>query len=137
MTKHSRWVCCCYCGEGIWLESQREEDLRRSGSSFYCLWGHSQAFLETPVENERDQLRRERDRLKQQAARLHDEIERERTNAAFANRCAAARGQVTKLKNRAAAGLCPCCNRSFTNLLRHMATKHEGYEIETKEGPKP
>ena len=39
-------------------------------------------------------------------------------------RASAARGQVTKLKNRAAAGVCPCCNRQFQNLKNHMATKH-------------
>jgi hypothetical protein len=31
---------------------------------------------------------------------------------------------VTRLKNRAAAGLCTCCNRSFQNLRKHMEIKH-------------
>ena len=25
----------------------------------------------------------------------------------------------------AKAGTCPCCNRTFTNLARHMASKHK------------
>tara|TARA_Y100000310_G_scaffold338946_1_gene430083 strand:- start:1163 stop:1354 length:192 start_codon:yes stop_codon:yes gene_type:complete len=37
------------------------------------------------------------------------------------------KGQVTKLKNRAKAGVCPCCNRTFQNLSRHMETKHPDF----------
>lgn len=40
---------------------------------------------------------------------------------------AAARGQATKLKNRIKNGVCPCCNRSFTNLRRHIANQHPDY----------
>jgi hypothetical protein len=29
-------------------------------------------------------------------------------------------------------GVCPCCNRSFTNLRRHMTTKHPEYPKEPK-----
>ena len=36
----------------------------------------------------------------------------------------AAKGQISKLKKRASAGVCPCCNRSFQNLRRHMGNKH-------------
>lgn len=42
----------------------------------------------------------------------------------------AARGQVTRLKNRAAAGVCPCCNRTFHQLVRHMAAKHPDFAAE-------
>ncbi len=46
-------------------------------------------------------------------------------NAAHAERSrAAARGQVTKLKNRIKAGVCPFCNRQFQNLKKHMESKH-------------
>lgn len=31
------------------------------------------------------------------------------------------------LRNRAAAGVCPCCNRTFEQLGRHMTTKHPEY----------
>ena len=30
----------------------------------------------------------------------------------------------TRLKNRVGKGVCPCCNRSFANLKRHMASQH-------------
>lgn len=39
-------------------------------------------------------------------------------------RVRAYKGQMTKLRKRIANGVCPCCNRTFTNLARHMASQH-------------
>lgn len=36
--------------------------------------------------------------------------------------------KLSKVKCRVKNGVCPCCNRSFTNLRRHMATKHKDYK---------
>jgi len=81
--------------------------------------------------SEADELRRERDRLKQDAARLEDNAKRERELREAAERSASARkGVITRLKNRAAAGVCPCCNRSFQNLRNHMSAKHPGFVAE-------
>ena len=118
----------CYkCGIEFGLPKSFIENRRKDQNSFWCPNGHSQCFSESLA----DQLRRERDRLKQQIAQKDDEIARQRNLRDEADRkAAAARGQVTKLKNRAKAGLCPCCNRHFTNLERHMASKHKT-EMET------
>jgi DNA repair exonuclease SbcCD ATPase subunit len=43
-------------------------------------------------------------------------------------RLSAQKAQTTKARKRAAAALCPCCNRSFVQLRRHMETKHPGYD---------
>lgn len=135
-----RWANCYRCQEPIWLEKAHEAVLRRSRATFHCLWGHGQVFAES--ETEADKLRRERDRLKQEAARLEEEKrgawatanrQRELREAAE-RRASAARGQVTRLKNRAAAGVCPCCNRTFSDLQRHMATKHKGFIAEPVDG---
>ena len=40
---------------------------------------------------------------------------------------AAAKGQQTKLKKRIANGVCPCCNRTFSELQRHMKRQHPEY----------
>ena len=83
------------------------------------------------TESEADQLRRERDRLKQQLAQKDDEIRVQRDCREAAERSASARkGQITKLKKRAAAGVCPCCNRSFENLRRHIDSQHPGFVAE-------
>lgn len=45
----------------------------------------------------------------------------------------AAVGQVTKLKNRVGHGVCPCCNRSFGNLARHIESEHPTFIAEAAE----
>ena len=49
----------------------------------------------------------------------------------------ATKGVVTRLKKRAIAGVCPCCNRTFQQLAAHMAHKHPDYkqpEVKGTEG---
>ena len=83
-------------------------------------------------------LRRERDRLNQRLAMKDDElrakdqdIEEEREKKNLARRQTRAyKGQVTKIKNRVGKGVCPCCNRQFVNLQRHMDSKHPDYSTE-------
>lgn len=94
--------------------------------SFYCPYGHPNHYPKG--ETEEQKLRRERDRLFQRLAQKDDEITRQRElREAAERRTAAARGQVTKIKNRVGHGVCPCCNRTFENLARHMASKHADY----------
>jgi len=100
--------------------------------SFYCTYGHQQHFAQG--ETEAEKLRRERDRLKQQAAFKDEMIANANRRALNAERTASARkGQITPLKNRAAAGVCPCCNRTFENIRRHMASKHPAFQVEAAE----
>lgn len=40
------------------------------------------------------------------------------------------KGALTKVKNRISKGVCPCCNRTFADLQRHMTTKHPKYASE-------
>jgi hypothetical protein len=48
-------------------------------------------------------------------------------------RASAARGQVTKIKNCVGHGICPCCNRTFENQSRHMASQHPTFTAEAAE----
>lgn len=36
--------------------------------------------------------------------------------------------RLRKVKDRVKNGVCPCCNRTFVNLQRHMHTKHPSYD---------
>lgn len=80
----------------------------------YCPNGHSWHYTGKSHEQ---QLRDERARV----LAIKDQLD------AAERRAAAARGQVTKMQNRIANGVCPCCHRSFANVSRHMASKHSGY----------
>lgn len=59
-----------------------------------------------------------------QIQRLHND----RTH--LKRKCSAIKGVATRIKRRVSAGVCPCCNRTFQCLARHMATKHPDYQQE-------
>lgn len=115
----------CWCSLEFAMPTRLYRSCRDDAKQcFYCPLGHSNVFRES----EADKLRRERDRLKQDQARLHDRIREEREAKEAVQRSANAyKGQATKLRNRAAAGVCPCCNRQFQNLHRHMKTQHPNF----------
>lgn len=114
------------CGTcGVWhaIPEVMYETKRADGGFWHCPNGHERGFREG--QKARDELRQERDLLKQQLAQKDDEIARQRQLREFEERrVAAAKGQITKLKKRAKAGLCPCCNRTFSNMAKHMQTCH-------------
>ena len=96
-------------------------DARRDdGRSFYCPNGHSLSYKGTRHKLERD-LKTAKDRAARERA-LRDQAEAS---------LRATKGVVTKQRKRlerVANGVCPCCNRSFRDLKRHMQTKHPDYE---------
>ena len=120
---------CGDCGvEFYFPESLNENNLKLGPKgTWYCPNGHGRHYSESLA----DTLRRERDRLQQRLAEKDDDIQRHRERAErLERRVSAAKGQVTRLKNRASKGVCPCCNRHFTDLERHMHTKHPGFVAE-------
>jgi hypothetical protein len=120
---------CAQCKEPFWLTAETGAALRRSNHTFHCPWGHENYYPKG--QSESDKLRLERDRLKQEQARLHQRITEERElREASERRVSAAKGRITRLKNRAATGHCPCCNRVFVDLLSHMKSKHADYEAQ-------
>lgn len=115
-------ITCYKCAIVFGVPLGHRERLMESTASFFCPNGHSQAYKESTT----DKLRRERDRLKQQLSQKDDEILRAQIDRKEAERVAkAAKAKIARLAKRAAAGLCPCCNRHFTDLQRHMASKHK------------
>jgi hypothetical protein len=96
---------------------QRQED----GQTFYCPNGDPRAYVEPEI----DRLRKETARL--QAAVLAKQAEaNQQRERYFAEQREHEKTQkkMTRLKKRTAAGVCPCCQRTFQQLSRHMKTKH-------------
>ena len=110
---------CCSCGITFtmpqWFFDRARED---NTVWFYCPQGHRQHYANSEVTKLREQLERAQTREKH----LQDQREAAERHAS------AMKGQVTRLKNRAKAGVCPCCNRSFVQLERHMKSKHPDFE---------
>lgn len=107
---------CCNCRMPFLMpKSFQKEALEDPSICFHCPQGHSQHYT-GPSEAQRLKKQLEIERLeheKQMQAntnRLLDEI----------NTRKKAERQLKRVHN----GVCPCCNRSFVNLQRHMKTKH-------------
>lgn len=110
---------CGECGTAFAIPRRLEEQRRRDHKTFYCPNGHSLIY-----------------RGKSKEEILQDDLERERRHQRTTLRLSAARGQVTKIKNRVAKGVCPCCNRWFPEdkMPRHLRTKHPGFVEDEREG---
>lgn len=124
---------CAQCKCEVWIPNELYSAAKASEKiGFHCAYGHPLVFPKG--ESEADKLRRERDRLAQRIAQKDDEITRQREmREAAERRASAARGQVTKIKNRVGHGVCPCCNRTFGNLASHMMNQHPNFIAEAAE----
>jgi hypothetical protein len=103
----------CWCGVHLAVPSGLYDEARRSGRGIYCPLGHTFVYSDTTAK----QLARAEGRLQATRDLLRAE---ERSHAAT-------RGHLTRQKKRVAAGVCPCCHRTFQQLARHMATKHPDF----------
>jgi hypothetical protein len=125
------WNTCFRCKCQMWIPDELNSSALRARGEipFFCAYGHKQYYIEG--ESEETKLRRERDRLTQRLAEKDDEIQRQRELRKTTERqLSASKGQVTKIKNRVGHGICPCCNRTFENLARHMGSKHPTFTAE-------
>lgn len=108
---------CINCGISFAMPQWFIDTRRKDKRLFYCPNGHNLSYNEGEADKLRKQLDTERQRV---------EMFR-RENQEKENSIRALKGQITKSRNRIAKGICPCCNRSFINLHRHMSTKHPDY----------
>lgn len=126
------WTTCWKCKERFGLADETEAMLRRSGKSFCCPWGHEAVFSPAPTEAEK--LRKELDAERRRRQSAEQSIEYQRQMRQQAERSASAyKGQATKLRKRTKAGVCPCCNRTFQQLARHMASQHPNFAPEAEQ----
>lgn len=121
-----------HCGECdcVFAMSQSKYNrCKEQGEGWHCPNGHSRVFTGSEVQKLRDELARERQAREQEKARLDSRITslREDRDSAL-KRESALKGAKTRLKNRIANGVCPCCTRSFSNVQKHMAHMHPEYK---------
>lgn len=118
-------VVTCWCGTVHAVPSElRDYQLRqhrdgRQVIEVYCPLGHTY----TPAgEGEAAKLQRRLQAEREAVARAR--AQRDQAEASLKAQKAA----TTRAKKRHAAAVCPCCQRSFVQLRRHMATKHPNYD---------
>lgn len=106
---------CCKCATPFLMTTRLNKSLRNSKDTFYCPFGHEQGYYgKNTTEKLKDEL---------EALRLEKQKERE----LLENKWLDEMNEKLKLQKqlkRVHKGTCPCCNRSFVNLKRHMETKH-------------
>jgi hypothetical protein len=118
-------ITCANCGCSFGIGKAFQDARRQDQRGFYCPNGHSN-YYPKPKRTEEDRLREQLD-----AARSVARSERERRESA--DRSARAyKGVATRVKNRAAHGVCPVpgCKRSFANVERHVAGQHPEFVAE-------
>ena len=102
LTALTCWVCGIEFALPHIIERKRAED----GKVFFCPNGDRISYGPSLLEQEKSRSR------SMEAQLTHERDQRE-----AAERSASAyKGRVTRLKNRAAAGVRPCCNRHFENV---------------------
>lgn len=120
---------CPTCGIVYGIPATFADDCRSSGKSYYCPNGHTLSWRDTDADKQRKRAERaekDRDYWQKEERRMREE----KTSAEHRER--AQKAAKTKLKNRIAKGVCPCCNRHFVNVERHMQTKHPEFATDAK-----
>jgi len=105
---------CCNCGVTFFVPTDLQQRALKDGRTFYCPNGHGQSYTES-----------ERDRLKKELTAAQAALQSANKRREWAEQDAkSVRAEHARLKQRAHAGVCPCCHRTFSNVARHMKTKH-------------
>lgn len=110
-------ISCCECGIVFAMPDYMKKWRLCDGGLFYCPNGHSQRYSES-------ELQRVQKKLADQTRIATQMAERARLAESSEE---AARKKLKRAEKRYAAGVCPCCNRKFQSLARHMSTKHPEY----------
>ncbi len=106
---------CCNCGMQFAMTTDYYNRRRKDRKSFYCPAGHAQYYTgKTEEQKLRDKLNKAQLDLQAESGRaiLLEQEKREIQNS------------YGKMRNRVKNGVCPCCTRTFQNLLNHMRTQH-------------
>lgn len=117
---------CCRCGILFAMPADYRQTLvNHPGRTFFCPAGHPQHYTgKTDAQRERergDRLERDLAAARARATAAEDQAQAsERSRRAL-------RAAHTRTKRRVAAGVCPCCNRTFADLAGHMTGQHPDY----------
>jgi len=128
---------CCNCGIAFAMTEEFKKDRLADKRSWYCPNGHCQHYLGKTDAQLRKEAEEKAAAAEENARRAMESLEwekqyskrlyREKENTE--NRLRSTKGVVTKLKKRAANGVCPCCSRTFSQLARHMANIHPEFVV--------
>lgn len=119
---------CCNCGITFGMPKDFQQHKIANKTSFYCPNGHAQSYVgqtdsQKAREAEAKALRLERDR----DYWMGEERKEREGRVAAEHRERAQKAAKTRLKNRVAKGVCPCCKRHFANVQKHIEGQHPDF----------
>lgn len=109
----------CYkCGVAFAMTTDFQRRKLNDRTNFYCPAGHEQHYTGTT----------EAQKLKMELERRDQMLSAAQARAAKAEdeRQAVSRSHK-KMRERVMNGVCPCCNRTFQNLMQHMKSEHPDF----------
>lgn len=117
-------ITCYKCGITFavpqYFKTKRQEDTE----TFWCPNGHNQAYVKSEAQKLREQLAEE----KRNSEWWQNVAKSRESQIKGANiQLGKVKAKLKRTEIRVSNGVCPCCNRSFTNVRRHMKTKHPDY----------
>jgi hypothetical protein len=112
---------CCACGVPFAAPDYLIRARRNDGQTLYCPNGHHLSWRETELDRVRKKLDEQTRTATQMAERAASAERAEQDALRSAQK---ANKELRRHQKRTAAGVCPCCNRTFQQLARHMKTKH-------------
>jgi len=107
------------CGFATLLPASFIKARKRDHATFYCPSCGSTRYY--PQKSDKEILE---EQIK--AANRGKELAERRAEAAVRS-ARAHKAAKTRLKNRIKNGVCPCCNRTFSNLHEHMMKQHPDF----------
>lgn len=114
-------VTCPECGVPYGLAEEFRAAREKDHRNWFCPNGHSLWFSDQDERAEAVRLKDQLDRQRVRETALRDQLDStERSRRAY-------KGKVTQIKRRVGRGVCPCCNRTFADLGRHMEGQHPEY----------
>lgn len=119
---------CGECGIVFAAPASFWRERREEHRGWYCPNGHSRIFTETEADRLRQALAANERELARRIAQLDQAEARARELDQEARTSKAA---LARVQRRVQHGVCPCCNRTFQNLQRHMHGQHPTY-VETE-----
>lgn len=113
---------CIECGMTFGVAKAFDSARRKDHRTFVCPAGHPQYY---PAKSDEEKLREELQREQRWSTTVMAQRDQEAARADHErSRANGYKGQLVKTKKRIGNGVCPCCNRHFKDVERHMKSKH-------------
>jgi hypothetical protein len=109
---------CANCGIAFSVPDHWTEMRKADHRDFWCPNGHGNVFR---AETEADIYKRLMQEANAKAVSFHEKY------LAADRKYDKTSKELKRLKKRTAAGVCPCCSRTVSQLARHMETRHKEY----------